>query len=65
MRLLVINLIITLLLTPLLFASTAGNTPVKYMKTNPESYIKIHDYSVYATWSSVAILHNVAFALFM
>lgn len=29
------------------------------METNPGSYIKIHDYAVYATWSSVAILHNV------
>ena len=26
---------------------------------NPVYNIKIHDYTVYATWSSVAILHNV------
>ena len=36
--------------------STANN---RYMIDNPSSYIKIHDYTVYATWSSVAILHNV------
>ena len=36
--------------------STANN---RYMIDNPGSYIKIHDYAVYATWSSVAILHNV------
>ena len=29
------------------------------MSENPDSYIKIHDFAVYATWSSVAILHNV------
>lgn len=29
------------------------------MKTHPEWYIKIPDWSVYATWSAVAIIHNV------
>ncbi len=43
----------------LLSASNLENGTVKYMRTHPGSYIKIHDYSVYATWSSVAILHNV------
>lgn len=29
------------------------------MKTNPEWYIKVTDWSVYATWSAVAIIHSV------
>lgn len=29
------------------------------MKTHPEWYIKIPDWSVYATWSAVAIIHHV------
>ncbi len=29
------------------------------MKTHPEWYIKITDWSVYATWSAVAIIHHV------
>ena len=29
------------------------------MKTHPEWYIKIPDWSVYATWSAVAIIHGV------
>jgi len=32
---------------------------VQHMVDNPNSYIKIHDFAVYGTWSSVAILHNV------
>lgn len=42
-----------------LSASNVEKGAVKYMETHPGSYLKIHDYSVYATWSSVAILHNV------
>ena len=59
MRLLTINLVIFILLTPVLLATPTSRNSIKYMETNPDSYIKIHDYSVYATWSSVAILHNV------
>lgn len=29
------------------------------MKTHPEWYLKIPDWSVYATWSAVAIIHDV------
>jgi hypothetical protein len=29
------------------------------MTTNPEWYIKVTDWSVYATWSAVAIIHSV------
>ena len=29
------------------------------MSTHPEWYIKIPDWSVYATWSAVAIIHGV------
>ena len=29
------------------------------MKTHPEWYIKITDWSVYSTWSAVAIIHHV------
>ena len=31
----------------------------KHMVDNPDSYIKIHDYSVYGTWGAVAILHHI------
>ena len=40
-------------------ADTASSDEIKYMEDHPASYIKVHDYSVYATWSAVAILHNV------
>ena len=43
----------------LLSDSNLEKGEVKYIETHPGSYLKIHDYSVYATWSSVAILHNV------
>ncbi len=43
------------------FNTAADNTEEKnsYMEKHPASYLKIHDYNVYATWSSVAILNNV------
>lgn len=31
----------------------------KHMASNPESYIKIHNFSYYGTWGAVAIIHNV------
>ena len=41
------------------FVDTASSGEIKYMQDHPASYIKVHDYSVYATWSAVAILHNI------
>lgn len=43
----------------ILKAYESDSNEIKYMKKHPASFIKIHDYNVYATWSSVAILHNV------
>ena len=37
----------------------AGETSSNNMVAHPEWYIKITDWSVYATWSAVAIIHNV------
>ena len=33
--------------------------PLDSMTTHPEWYIKVSDWSVYATWSAVAIIHSV------
>ena len=43
------------------FITAANNTEGEnsYMENSPASYLIIHDYNVYATWSSVAILNNV------
>lgn len=43
----------------ILKAYESDSNEIKYMKKHPASFIKIHDYNVYATWSSVAILNNV------
>lgn len=59
MKPLIFVLILTIATTFLTVSSYANNDTNKYMQTHPASYIKIHDYTVYATWSSVAILHNV------
>ncbi|MGI9534900.1 MAG: hypothetical protein ACR2NW_08105 [Thermodesulfobacteriota bacterium] len=40
-------------------AYSKENKFTKHMAENPNSYIKIHDYSVYGTWGAVAILHNI------
>lgn len=53
------SLFLALFIPSFLTADSADNKKIKYMESHPKSYIKIHDYSVYATWGSVAILHNV------
>ncbi|MGI9553541.1 MAG: hypothetical protein ACR2NC_01345, partial [Thermodesulfobacteriota bacterium] len=40
-------------------AFSKENGITKHMVDYPNSYIKIHDYSVYGTWGAVAILHNI------
>lgn len=49
-----------LLLLPLTVAGTrAEDYSSDTMAEHPEWYIKITDWSVYATWSAVAIIHHV------
>jgi len=48
-----------LLLTVLSVHSRGEEYMPDSMKTHPEWYIKIPDWSVYATWSAVAIIHHV------
>jgi len=59
MKVLITFIFFILFSTTFLTASSVSNGKLKYMETHPDSYIKIHEYSVYATWGSVAILHNV------
>ncbi len=59
MKFLIISAFLILISSTFLTASDLNNNEIKYMEKHPASYIRIHDYTVYATWSSVAILHNV------
>ena len=53
-------LIAVLMLLPLTaLKSNAENYAEGMMAEHPEWYIKISDWSVYATWSAVAIIHHV------
>lgn len=53
-------IIATLFIIPLAVGLARGEDySPESMKTHPEWYIKIPDWSVYATWSAVAIIHGV------
>lgn len=54
---------LTAALAALIFMATGASAEKIYnpesMTTHPEWYIKVSDWSVYATWSAVAIIHSV------
>ena len=54
---LLFSLILLLIFSYSAFSKQSPTT--QHMVDNPDSYIKIHDFAVYGTWSAVAILHNV------
>lgn len=58
------NIILTLLLLQTLFLTQASfaeepGYSANTMAAHPEWYIKVTDWSVYSTWSAVAIIHHV------
>lgn len=56
-------LTLTLVFASLIFFTLGASAEKLYisdsMKTHPEWYIKVSDWSVYATWGAVAIIHSV------
>jgi len=59
MKLLSTFIILLIFFHTILSLANVNGSEIKHMEIHPSSYIKIHDFSVYATWSAVAILHNV------